>query len=134
MQIFEIYVLIGLLAAGCIGGGRVLEKRGLDKAPHFTSNFLIKDGEIQWSNLKKVVKKLLNTYFLLGVGLDLIGWLLTLKALTMGNLSIVQPLKSFGNLVAVILGVLWLRESLDTEEYLGVGCIIIGIIVIHSAV
>lgn len=131
MAVMELYVLLGMISAAFIGGGRVLEKRGVEDLPNFSEKQLLKDGKLQFSEIRKALKKLLNSYFLSGVFLDVAGWLLTLKALAIGFISIIQPLKAFGNLVAVLLGVIWLKENLDPSEYLGIGLIVVGTVLIN---
>ncbi len=130
MQI-RLYVLLGLASAGLIGLGRVLEKRGLTDIPSLGEKWLSDKKKIQWGKIKDDFDKLLNSYFLTGIGLDFFGWILTLAALSIGEISIVQSLKSFASLVALLLGVLWLDEDLDRLEYIGTVLVILGVVFIN---
>ena len=54
-------------------------------------------------------------------------------ALSMGDISIVQPLQGLGNLMAVILGVLWLHEKVKKREYIFIVLLIAGIVLLNMA-
>ncbi len=54
------------------------------------------------------------------------GWLLFVQATAMGDISLVQPLMSAGDMVLVLLAVAFLGERLHTMEWLGVVATVLG--------
>lgn len=131
MSVVDISVPLGLLAAVFLGSGGVLQKRGLDELPDLSADWWFKNGSIQWGEIKEVIVTLLNVYFLVGLGAAGLGGLLYMTALSMGDITIVQPLQAFGNFMAVTLGVLWLSEELEKIEYFGVALVILGVILLN---
>ncbi len=132
MALFELYAVFGLLAAVFLGSAGVFQKRGLDELPEDMSPDWWFDGYTpQLGKVKEVIVSLLNKYFLGGIVVALIGALFYIKALSMGEISIVQPLQAFGNFMALTLGVWWLKEDLSKLEYFGVILVIIGIIILN---
>lgn len=54
------------------------------------------------------------------------GWLLFIQATAIGEISLVQPLMSVGDLLLVLLAVLFLHERLNRREWLGLALTVIG--------
>ncbi|KXA90413.1 hypothetical protein AKJ40_03420 [candidate division MSBL1 archaeon SCGC-AAA259M10] len=118
---FELYLLIAIIAAALLGLSQVFLKKGLDRVPSL---------KLEWEAIKRAVNDLMNNYFITAVVLGLGGGLSHLVALSMGKITIVQPLMSFASFVAVALGVLWLDETLSKTEYCEIGLILGGIILL----
>ena len=128
MLVLKLYVLTAILASVLVGSGGVLQKRGLDEIPSIDSDWFLEGYKLNLDNVKKSLPFLVNRYFLLGIFLSFFGGLLHLRAISIGNLVIVQPLQSIGSFVAVLLGVLWLNENLERNEYIGIILVILGLI------
>lgn len=74
-----------------------------------------------------VVKGFLtNVKWVTGYFATFIGWVLLVKALDVGEISLVQPLVSVGDVFLVLMAVFFLKERLLTYEWLGLFLIILG--------
>ncbi len=124
----EVYVLMALLAATLLGISTPLQSKGIKKVPDLSPSWWVEDGKIQWGEIKEVIGILINKYIFVAVFLAIGGGLLNMMALSRGQATIVQPLMTFGNLVTVSLGVLWLGESLDKIEYFEIALVLVGIL------
>lgn len=60
------------------------------------------------------------------------GWLLLVKAVSLGEISVVQPLMSVGDLLLVAVAVLFFRERLSRPEWLGLAVTVVGAVVLGS--
>ncbi len=129
----EIYVLMALAAATLLGVSTPLQSKGIKKVPDLSPDWWIKDGKIQWGEIKEVIKILINKYIFVAVFLAVGGGVLNMMALARGQATIVQPLMTFGNFVTVILGVVWLGESLDKIEYFEIALVLVGILFLSWA-
>jgi len=129
----KLYILLAVVAPILLGTAGVLQKRGLDELPKLSADWWFKDGKLQWDMIKKVLFTFLNIYFILGCIVGLAGGLVYMVALSMGDISIVQPLQGLGNLMAVILGVLWLHEKVKKREYIFIVLLIAGIVLLNMA-
>lgn len=68
-----------------------------------------------------VLRALLTDWrWLLGLLFTVGGWLLFVQATSLGDISLVQPLMSAGDVLLVVMAVLFLRERLGRWEWIGV--------------
>ncbi len=75
---------------------------------------------------KLMVQYATNPLWLSGMISTSIGWLLFIKATNIGEISIVQPLMSAGDLFLVIVAIFYLHEHLTNREWGGVILTIAG--------
>ncbi len=109
-------VITTLLATFSLQLGYLLWKVAADTLP--------KIGE---EKLLLVIKGFLtNTKWVIGYFATFIGWLLLVKALDIGEISLVQPLVSVGDVFLVLMAVFFLKEKLLAYEWLGLFLIILG--------
>jgi uncharacterized membrane protein len=54
------------------------------------------------------------------------GWLLFIRATAVGEISVVQPLMSAGDVLLILLAVVFLHERLHAMEWIGVGLTVLG--------
>lgn len=113
-------VLVTLAATIFMQTGYFLWKLASDSLPRI--------GEV--STKEAVLGFLTNGKWMLGMGCTTLGWLLFIKATDLGEISIVQPLMSVGDLFLVLLAVLFLGERLNRNEWLGLAMTVIGAIVL----
>lgn len=74
-----------------------------------------------------VVKALLTDWrWVLGFVSTSLGWVLFVQATALGDISLVQPLMSAGDLLLVILAVVFLKERLAQIEWVGVMLTVLG--------
>ncbi len=131
MEIISFYVLLALIASLLIGISKPIQKRGLDELPPMADDWWIDNGGIEFGKVKKVVGILLNRYFLIGIFLFFVGWLIYLTSMSIGQISVVQPMLAVGNFWTILLGLLWLNEKLDRFEYIGITITIAGIFLLN---
>lgn len=76
----------------------------------------------------KVVFRALVTdwRWVLGFAATSIGWVLFVQATALGDISLVQPLMSAGDLMLVLMAVVFLRERLSAVEWAGVLLTVLG--------
>jgi uncharacterized membrane protein len=111
-------VLFTLLSTLCIQGGLFLWKWAGDELP-----------KIGQAPTLQVVKAFATSWkWLLGLFFTNAGWLLFVKATDLGELSVIQPLMSAGELIVVLLAVWLLGERLQRKEWLGVMMTVAGAI------
>lgn len=130
----EISVLMALTAATLLGISAPLQSKGIKKVPSLSPDWWIKDGKIQWGEIKEVIVILLNKCIFWAILLAISGGFLYMMALSRGQATVVQPLMVFGNFVTVILGVSWLGETLNKVEYFEIALVLIGIFFLSWAV
>lgn len=65
-------------------------------------------------------------YYLIGFILYGLGALLMIIAFKFGELSMLHPMLSFGFILSIILGVIFLEETITINKVVGTGLIIIG--------
>lgn len=70
--------------------------------------------------------------WLLGSALAIVGWILFIKATDLGEVSIVQPLMSVGELYLVLLAVVFLGERLTAVEWFGLALTVLGAVTLSS--
>lgn len=68
--------------------------------------------------------------WLIGTLLTILGTILFFYALTLGNLSSIQPIQGLGPVIIAILSVFILKDSLLSREWSGIGLVTIGIILL----
>jgi drug/metabolite transporter (DMT)-like permease len=74
-----------------------------------------------------VVRAMLGDWrWVLGSILNVTGWVLFVRATAIGEISVVQPLMSSGDIVLVALAVLVLGERMTRREWIGVGVTVCG--------
>jgi drug/metabolite transporter (DMT)-like permease len=83
-------------------------------------------GQMFW----KLSNGALNFYLLLGFVLYFIGAVLMIIAFRFGSLSVLHPLLSMGYVFALLLGVMFLDESISMTHIIGTLLIIGGAILI----
>lgn len=115
----EAYFL-AIIAALCFGIGAVLQKRGVEKISIKSTWEILK-------NLKFLIKQILNRYFLLGSLIAFFGVLVSWRALSIGELSIVQPLLNLNIIVVWLLGILYLHEKIQFREWVALIIIFLGV-------
>lgn len=117
-----IVVAVTLAATLAIQLGYFLWKLAADEIP-----------PIGTTSGKAVVRRLLgNRKWMLGLVLTVIGWLLFVKAADLGEVSIVQPLMSVGDVFLVLLAVVFLGERLSRMEWLGLAITVVGAVWLAS--
>jgi uncharacterized membrane protein len=80
---------------------------------------------LAWNPLN-YIRAMLNPYVAFGIGV-LILWLLTRMALlSWADLSFIIPMTGTGYILAAVLGVWFLKESVSTSRWMGVFLIFVG--------
>lgn len=64
--------------------------------------------------------------WMLGFGATSLGWVLFVQATALGDISLVQPLMSAGDLLLVVMAVVFLRERMVRVEWAGVLLTVMG--------
>ena len=109
-------ILITLAATMAIQTGYFLWKICADELPIIGQD----------SNTKVIKGFLTSGKWLLGTLATTIGWVLFVKATDLGEVSIVQPLMSVGDLYLILLAVIFLKEKMVSIEWLGLALTVIG--------
>jgi uncharacterized membrane protein len=68
--------------------------------------------------------------WMLGLCSTIVGWLLFIKATDLGEVSVVQPLMSVGDLILVLLAVVFLHERLSRSEWIGLALTVVGAVLL----
>ena len=111
-------VLITLAATVFIQAGYFLWKLVADSLPR-----------IGTAKVSEVFRALLSSWrWLSGLIATIVGWLLFIKATDLGDVSIVQPLMSIGDLFLILLAVVFLHERLNRREWFGLALTVVGAI------
>ncbi|MBA4388538.1 MAG: hypothetical protein C0404_11190 [Verrucomicrobia bacterium] len=109
-------ILYTLAATLAIQSGYFLWKLAADSLPRL--------GEV--STGTAIRGFLRNGRWLTGLLCTVVGWLLFIKATDLGEISIVQPLMSVGDLFLVLLAVAFLHERLTRTEWMGLTLTVAG--------
>jgi uncharacterized membrane protein len=117
----QTYVLLAILASVCYGVSVVFQKKGIERISGKKIKWF-KKYSINW----KFVKKILNKYFLSGIGIGFIGSLIYLKAMSVGEVSIILPLTHISILVTWVLSISYLKEKVGSREWLALVLIFLG--------
>ena len=84
----------------------------------------------KFKNKNVILNYLYNPLWMSGMLATSIGWLLFVKATNIGEISIVQPLMSVGDLFLVIVAVFYLKERLNIKEWIGIMLTVLGAFVL----
>ena len=108
-----------------------------------TATFLIQLGYFMWKlaadSLPKIGEVSLwvgirgfftNWKWLLGFVATTFGWIFLIKASDLGEISVVQPLMSVGDLFLILLAVVFLKERLTKREWIGVALTVLGAVIL----
>ena len=109
-------VLITLAATLLIQLGYFLWKLSADGQPKI-------GGAPAWQVMHALVT---DWRWMLGFAATSIGWVLFVQATALGDISLVQPLMSAGDLLLVVLAVVILKERLVRIEWVGVLLTVLG--------
>jgi uncharacterized membrane protein len=123
----QFYVLLTIFAAFFYGISIVFQRRGLRGIPEYK---ILSGYKINFSAIKKSIKKILNRYFVFGILIGSVGSLLYLKAMSTGEVSIIQPLTYLSVIVTWILGSFYLKEKLHLREWISIFLILIGAMIL----
>jgi len=83
-------------------------------------------GQLFW----KLSHAAINVELIVGFILYFLGALLMTIAFRFGKLSVLHPLLSVGYVLSTILGIIFLNENISFSGFLGILCIIGGVLVI----
>lgn len=97
------------------------------------SSLLTCIGQLIWKLAAFQSHTFVFIYCLTGLGLYGIGALLMLIAFQFGELSILQPILSFGYIVSIFLALVVLKEPITIKKVLGVLLISTGIVLLSRA-
>lgn len=76
---------------------------------------------------RQVVRALVTDWrWMSGTAGSVLGWLLFIRATSIGEISVIQPLMSTGDLLLVVMAVVFLKERLGRREVLGLVVTIAG--------
>jgi drug/metabolite transporter (DMT)-like permease len=115
------WLLWSLLACLGFGAGAAMQKHGVaTRLPALSLRTLVHD----WRGVLRGL--LLNWVWLLGLGVNLCGAFFMVLAVASGQISVVQPLINLNVLVAILAGVLVLRERLSPVEWTGAATLLLG--------
>lgn len=110
-----------LLACLCFGSGAALQKHGVaTRLPPLSLHSLIRD----WRSILRAL--FLNRFWLLGGFANICGSVFMILAVNSGEISVVQPLINANVLVAILAGVLLLKERLSRVEWVGASMLLSG--------
>jgi drug/metabolite transporter (DMT)-like permease len=112
-------VALGLLAAVAFAAGTVLQQRGTLRTPAGDARFL--------------VQILHEPVWLVGGGLQALGWTLQAAALDRGSLVVVQSLTTLSLVFALPLGAWLTDQHIGRTEIVGALAVVAGIVVFLSA-
>ena len=113
---YMVVVLVTLTATVLIQLGYFLWKLSADGQPKI-------GGAPAWQVLCALAT---DWRWMLGFVMTSLGWVLFVQATAMGDISLVQPLMSAGDLLLVILAVVFLKERLLLVEWGGVLMTVLG--------
>ncbi|MDP1898955.1 MAG: DMT family transporter [Rubrivivax sp.] len=105
-----------LAATLCIQIGYFLWKLAADRIPRI--------GHVPAFTVMRAM--VTEPLWLTGLVATIAGWLLFIQATAVGEISVVQPLMSAGDLLLVLLAVVFLRERLRLREWFGVTLVVLG--------
>jgi len=111
-------IFLGILSYSMLNIGMGLQKKGAAKLPKINEQTV-------WQNIKNF---LTCKTWLIGFLLVQIQWASLSFALDLASVSIITPLMSFGMVALIIFAYFYLKEPISKIEFLGVGAIIGGII------
>lgn len=77
------------------------------------------------------IKEYVNPFVIGGYGLLVLSMLLTIFAYSGMEYKNGPVIESFGNVLVLVLGCIFIKEKLSLKKFLGVGCIILGMAVFY---
>jgi drug/metabolite transporter (DMT)-like permease len=114
-------IALALIATCCYQIGTVMQKLGADRMPRIG----LGGGQ------RGVVRAFLRSpIWLGGLAVSTAGWVVFLKAIANAPVSIVQPVLGFGLCLLALFAVVFLHERLRPLEWLGVGLMVGGIVLL----
>ena len=109
-------IFVTLLATSLMQIGYFLWKVSADNQPII--------GEV---SLKTTIMAQLSDWRWVGGFVALVaGWTFFIQATSLGEISLIQPLMSSGDVLLILMAVVFLKERLKKVEGFGVGAIILG--------
>lgn len=93
------------------------------------SQILLKKSAMK--TYSSVIKEYVNPFVIGGYGLLVLSMLLTIYAYSGMEYKNGPVIESFGNVLVLVLGCIFLKEKLSLKKFLGVGCIILGMAVFY---
>jgi len=120
-------IVLAVLASVCWGLGTVMQKHGMAQSfPKITlSGFFRQVGPV----LKTLAT---NWIWMVGLVLMIGGMVNFATALSRADLSVVQPIVCLTGVIAAITGVVVLKEKVMPVEWLGIGLILVGVVIVSS--
>ena len=79
-----------------------------------------------------VIKEYLNPFVIGGYGILFLSMLLTIYAYSGMDYKNGPIIESFGNVIVLVLGYLFLKEKISFKKLIGIVCIIVGMTVFYS--
>ncbi|MBK8808388.1 MAG: hypothetical protein IPO21_17875 [Bacteroidales bacterium] len=113
-------IFLMLIATSMMNIGMVFQKKGI-------MSLALKVDSIQSKQLKFVFREKI---WVVGWALALVAMILNCIALSLGNLSLLQPLVGFGLVVMVLFSRIYLHESITKKTIVGMFCIIAGVVLL----
>lgn len=93
------------------------------------SQILLKKSAMK--TYSSIVKEYVNPYVIGGYGLLVLSMLLTIYAYSGMEYKNGPVIESFGNVLVLVLGCVFLNEKICLKKVLGVGCIMLGMAVFY---
>lgn len=79
-----------------------------------------------------VIKEYLNPLVIGGYGILFLSMLLTIYAYSGMDYKNGPIIESFGNVIVLVLGYLFLKEKISFKKLIGIACIMVGMAVFYS--
>jgi uncharacterized membrane protein len=118
-------VVLALVVAVCWGFGNVFQKQGM------TVSFPKISLRSVFGQIGTIIKTLLtNWLWMLGTLMMLAGALIYVWAMSMGDVTVVQPILCLTVVVSAVVGVVWLKEKVSILEWTGIGVVLAGVIMV----
>ncbi len=92
-------------------------------------NFFLSTGQLLW----KLIPVYGNLMFFVGFAAYGTGALFMLSAYRFGELSVLQPMNCFSYVFMILFAGTILHEVVTTQQYLGIGLIMVGVILIGGS-
>ena len=123
----EPYVAFTVIAALVFAAGGGMQKHGIATrlGPVSAVAFARRPGRVVGALCR-------NPLWVLGSLLTLVGFGLETQALGLGDLSVVKPLSRLQTLFTLLIGVWLLSERLASREWLGLGVMLVGVLMLGS--
>ena len=114
-------IALALIATCCYQVGTIMQKLGAEHLPRIA----LTGGQ------RRVMRAFVRSpTWRRGLAVSIVGWVLFLKAIANAPVSIVQPVLGFGLCLLALFSVVFLRERLRPLEWLGVGLMVGGIVLL----